>query len=50
MSEFKVAEKANAAKADATIIGNIKEKPHTVHWNNKKDGRGKTPSTKGSNL
>lgn len=50
MNEFKVAEEANAAKADATVIGNIKEKPYSVHRNNKKDGRGKTPSIKGSNL
>lgn len=50
MSEFKVAEEASAAKADATVIGNIKEKPHAVHRNNKKNGRGKTPSIKCFNL
>lgn len=50
LSGFKVAEKANAEKADVIITGNIKEKPHAVHWNNKKDRRGRIPSIKASNL
>jgi hypothetical protein len=50
LSEFKVAEEANAEKADAAVTGNIKEKPPAAHWNNKKDRRDRTPSIKSSNL